>query len=375
MSVKCTLAILASCLSLSLAHAEEIKIGSVTGITGPLALTTADILKMTSGYLEMLNAQGGVNGNQITLVTRDDAYDPKKTTPLVEDIIDKDHVVVLVNGAGTANTAALAKSGVLNKFKVPLVGVFSGSEAIRGAGSEQIFHTRPSYNDEILKITRMLTTLGLKRVAVVYQDDAFGTSIIDSVTKASQEFKFDIVQKEQYKLGEKDFTKHAAAIVGAKPQAILLMGVPEATYRFMKSYDAPVGAAQIYTLSFVTPKGLADFAGKDKIRGIGISQVVPNPNSSTLSLSKDFKTFMGTPYAKGAVASPLTFEAYMNVRLAVEAIKMAGAHPTPEKVTQALTSMHNYRLGGFAIDFDDTKRRGSSFLDIAVIGRDARLSY
>jgi branched-chain amino acid transport system substrate-binding protein len=226
-----------------------------------------------------------------------------------------------------------------------------------------------------VKIARLLSTLGLKRVAVLYQDDSFGAGIMESVNKASQEFKFDVTLKEQYKFGEKDFTKHAADIIASKPQAILLMGVPEAVYRFMKSYNAPVGAAQIYTLSFVTPKGLADFAGEDRIRGIGISQVVPNPNSTALPLSKDFKTFMQTPYAKGAVASPLTFEAYLNIRLAVEAIKLAGPHPTAEKVTQALTTLRNYRLGGFAIDFSETNRRGSSYLDIAVIGRNARLSY
>ena len=375
MFAKYVLALAAACSFVNLCHADEVRLGSVTGITGPLALTTADILKMTAGYLEMLDAQGGINGNKVTLVTRDDSYDPKKTPALVEDIIAKDHVAVLVNGAGTANTAALVKSGLLNKYKVPLVGVFSGSEAIRGPGSEQIFHTRPSYNDEIMKICRLISTLGLKRVAVLYQDDAFGVGIMDSVTKASKEFKFDIIEKEQYKPSEKDFSKHAAAVIATNPQAILLMGLPEAAYRFMKAYDAPVGAAQIYALSFVTPKGLADFAGTEKIRGIGISQVVPNPNSSVLALSKDFKAFMATPYAKGAVSSPLTFEAYLNVRLAVEAIRMAGPHPTPEKVTQALISMHGFRLGGFAIDFDDTKRRGSAYLDIAVIGRDARLAY
>lgn len=127
-------AALAAGMFVNSASAGEVKIGSVTGITGPLALTTTDILKMTYGYLEMVNDQGGINGNNLTLVTRDDGYDPKKTAPLVEDIIEKDRVVALVNGAGTSNTAVLTKTGVLNKHKVPLVGVFSGSEAIRGAG-------------------------------------------------------------------------------------------------------------------------------------------------------------------------------------------------------------------------------------------------
>ena len=373
--MKKRVAIFAISLAAGFANAEEVKIGSVSGITGPLALTTADVLKVTNGYLDMINSKGGINGNQLTLVTRDDGYDPRRTVAAVEDVIAKDHVVALVNGAGTPNTAMLAKSGILNKHKLPLIGVYSGSEAIRGPGSEEIFHTRASYHDEVMKISRLLSTIGLKKVALLYQDDGFGAGIVDSVTKASEEFKFDVIVKVPYKAGEHDFTAQSKQIIASHPQAILLMGVPEAVYRFVKTYDAPVGAAQIYALSFVSAKGLAEFAGEEKIRGIGISQVVPNPNSLALPLSKDFITFMQSPFAKGANTSPFTFESYLNIRLAVEAIRMAGPHPTPEKVTQSLTSMHNYKLGGYPIDFTETNRRGSSYLDIAVIGRNARLSY
>ncbi|HJV80058.1 ABC transporter substrate-binding protein [Noviherbaspirillum sp.] len=375
MNSKKIVAAMAASLALGLANAEEVKIGCVSGITGPLALTTADVLKVTTTYLDQVNAKGGINGNQLKLVLRDDGYDPKKTVGMVEDIVAKDHVVVLVNGAGTANTATLVKTGTLNKYKLPLLGVYSGSEAIRGPGSDQIFHTRASYNDEIMKIARHVSTIGLKRVAVFYQDDGFGADVLASLTKASQQYNFDIVLKSSYKPGERDFAANAKQLIASKPQAILLMGVPEAVYRFMKVYDAPTGFAQLYALSFVSPKGLAEFAGEEKVRGIGISQVVPNPNSSEFALSREFKNFMQTPSLKGITPSPFLFEAYLNIRLAVEAIKLSGPHPTPEKVTQSLSSMHDYKLAGYPIDFTSTNRRGSSYLDIAVVGVNARLSY
>jgi branched-chain amino acid transport system substrate-binding protein len=374
MNVRKLLAALAACVVLHAAHADQVKVGIVAGITGPTAQSAADVLKVTSGYLDMVNAQG-INGNQLALVTRDDQYDPAKTAALVEDVIVRDNAVVLVNGIGTSNTAALIKAGVLNKHKVPLIGVFSGSDAIRGPGSEQIFHTRASYNDEVMKIARLLSTLGLKRIAVLYQDDGFGAAVMKSVAKASEEFKFEVIAKVSYKPGEQVFNEHAKQIIAARPQAILVMAVPDAAVSFMKVYDAPVGAAQIFTLSFVTPKALMDASGEERVRGIGISQVVPNPASTAFSLSKDFMAFVQTPYAKGVTPSPFAFEAYLNVRLAVEAIRMAGARPSPEKIFQSLTSMRNYRLAGFPIDFSETNRKGSSYMDIAVIGRNARLLY
>ena len=357
------------------AHAEEIRIGLVSGITGPIAETAAAILKVTQGYIDQVNAEGGVNGNRLAVVVKDDAYDPGKTAPLVEEAIAKDNVVGFVNSAGTAPTIAVIKARILNRYKTPLVGVFSGSEALRGAGSEEIFHTRPTYGDEVTKISRQISTMGLKQVAVLYQDDAFGAGILNSVSAGESAFGFKIVSKVAYKAGSKDFSPQVKSIRESKPQAIFLMGAPDSAYQFMKAYDAPAGAAQIYALSFVTPKLLADIAGTGKVRGIGISQVVPNPTSTVLPLSKDFQNLMQSQYSKGAVPSPVALEAYLNVRLLVAAIKMAGPHPTSEKVMQSLTSMRNYQLGGYPIDFSDTKRNGSNYLDIAVVGPMAQLMY
>lgn len=375
MVVKKIIASLCLCTAFGLSHAGEVKLGTVSGITGPLASTSTELLKMTQGYLEMINAQGGINGNKITLVSRDDQYDPRKTPGLVEEIISQENVVALVNSAGTANTGAMIKAGVLNKHKVPLIGVFSGSEAIRGAGSEMIFHTRATYHDEVMKIARVASTLQLKNIAVLYQDDAFGAGINKSIAQAAQENKFKVVAEAPYKYGETNFSTQAKKIIAAHPQAVFLMGVPDAVVDFMKAYDAPSGASQLYTLSFVTPDGLLTGAGEARVRGIGITQVVPNPNSTVLPLTKDFQAFLKTPYAKGVVSNPLNFEGFLNVRLALEAIRMAGANPTAVSVTQALKSMHNFRLGGFPIEFSETNRRGSAFLDIAVIGRNGRLYY
>lgn len=368
-------AALVACSVFALAHAEDVAIASVSGITGPIAHTTKEGLDLARGYVDMVNAHGGINGNKIRFTTRDDQYDPKKTAALVEDVITHDKVVALVSSAGTANTMAMIKAGVLNKYKVPLVGVFSGSEAIRGKGSEYIFHTRPTYHDEIMKIARLVSTLGLKKVAVLYQDDAFGAGILQSMDEAARVHHFEIILKSPYKAGETNFSAQARQIVAAHPQALFLMGVPGAVNHFMKAYDAPSGASQIFALSFVTPDGLVETAGEERVRGVGITQVVPNPNAVALPLAKDFQAFLKTPYAKGVPANPLTFEFYLNIRLVLEAIKMAGPKPTAEKVAQSLRSMHNYRLDGYPIDFGETNRRGSSFLDIAVVGRNGKLSY
>lgn len=375
MFLKGTASILLALSIASIAAAGEVTIGSIVGLTGPNASTSKEGTTILTGYVDMVNDNGGINGNKLKHVIKDDQYDPAKTAVLADEAITQDGALALINAVGTANAMALMKTGVLSKHKVPLVGVFSGADVIRGPGSEQIFHTRASYSDEIMKISRLASTLGLKRIAVLYQDDGFGASIMQSITKASEEYQLEVIHKEPYKAGETDFAKHARQVVAAKPQAIFLMGVPEAVIRFMKAYDAPVGASQIYSLSFVPVKMLVALAGEQKVRGMGVSQVVPNPDSAVISLAKDFQKFLKSPYGKGVQSNAVNFEVYLNVRLVAEAIRLAGPKPTPEKVTRALMSMNNFELGGYPISFSETARRGSQYIDIAVIGRNGRLNY
>jgi branched-chain amino acid transport system substrate-binding protein len=358
-----------------LALAGEVKIGSVSGITGTNGATGAEGVALVNGYFDMINAKGGINGNTITRIIRDDQYDPRKTVTMVDEVVNKENAIALLNGVGTANTVAIMKSGLLSKTKVPLVGVFSGAEILRGPGSEQIFHTRATYTDEIMKISRLVSTLGIKRVAVLYQDDGFGAGINQSIAKAAEQYGFEVVNKTAYKSGDTDLSPQVKSITDAKPQAIFLMGVPDAVIRFLKVYDAPVGAAQIYTLSFVPAKLLAASVGEKRVRGLGISQVVPNPESVSLPLAKEFQAFLKSPYGKGISSSPTNFEVFINARLLGEAIRMAGANPTPEKITKALASMNGYQLAGYPINFSETNRNGSHYLDIGVVGINGRLNY
>jgi branched-chain amino acid transport system substrate-binding protein len=357
------------------AKAGEVRIGSVSGITGPNGATGTEGVALVNGYFDMINAKGGINGNNIVRIIKDDQYDPRKTVVMVEEAITKDNAIALLNGVGTANALAVMKSGILSRTKVPMVGVFSGAEVLRGPGSEQIFHTRATYTDEIKKISRLVSTLGLKRVAVLYQDDGFGAGINQSIAKAAEQYGFEVVNKTPYKSGETDFTQQVKSITDAKPQAIFLMGVPDAVIRFMKTYDAPVGAAQIYALSFVPAKALAAAVGEKRVRGVGISQVVPNPESVSLPLAKEFQAFLKSPYGQGVSSSPPNFEVFINVKLLVEAIRLAGPNPTSEKVTKALTSMNGYQLAGYPISFSETNRSGSHYLDIGVVGINGRLNY
>ena len=68
--------------------------------------------------------------------------------------------------------------------KVPFFAPFTGAMALREPFNRYAFHLRASYNDETALIVKQLTSLGLQKIAVFYQNDAYGKAGLDGVELA-----------------------------------------------------------------------------------------------------------------------------------------------------------------------------------------------
>src|SRR5882762_6309978 len=94
----------------------SIKIGGTFPLTGPASLYKT-IPAAEKAYFDYVNDHGGVNGRKISFTILDDAYDPSKTVPLAQQLVEKDGVFAVFGSLGTAPT--LATWGYLNSRKVP----------------------------------------------------------------------------------------------------------------------------------------------------------------------------------------------------------------------------------------------------------------
>ena len=88
-----------------LADGEDIVIGITVPLTGPLAAFGAIPQGMTV-YFDKVNEAGGIDGHNVILISKDDAYDPNKTPPLVTELIEKDKMMASLLQVGTPNVAA-----------------------------------------------------------------------------------------------------------------------------------------------------------------------------------------------------------------------------------------------------------------------------
>ncbi|MBT9507449.1 ABC transporter substrate-binding protein [Rhodoferax sp.] len=370
------LAALAMVCIASLASAEngvtdkEIVIGQFAVISGPAAQLGLRMQLGMQTYFKAINAQGGVNGRTIRLVTRDDGYEPEKAVAAVKALINEDKVFALAGSVGTPT--GLAALPILTEEQVPLVGMFTGAQALREPFNRQVFHVRASYFDETESIIQHLTTLGVKKIAVFYQNDAYGKAGLEGVTRALDKRKLKPVAISTVERNTVDVAKALVEILKAEPEAVVQVGAYKACAAFIKQARAKGYGGQFFNVSFVGSTALAEELG-DAGQGVVISQVVPFPFAGKSAVVREYQQRMIEAGQKDFDFSSL--EGYITARVLTEGLRRTGKNLTRDGLISALESMRDVNLGGFTVNYSAKDHQGSNFTDLTIIGRGGRFMH
>ncbi|MFC5300996.1 ABC transporter substrate-binding protein [Azospira restricta] len=355
------------------ASAADIVVGQVAPLTGVLASTGRDMVLGAKIWFDHVNAGGGVNGSKIRHIVADDGYQVAETVRLTKELIDKENAVALIGFAGTANVGELQKRGVLEAGRIALVAPYTGGEVLRAASNRHIFHIRAGYADEAEHMVDHLVTLGVKKIAVFYQNDGFGEAGKKGVEAALAKRELKLAAAAGYERNTDDVAAAVATLRQADVGAIIMISVNRPTAAFARSYRAAGGSAQLFNISVVDAGQLVKLAPLQATHGLGISQVMPFPYSDSLPVTREFKKLFARYAPADAAISYTNFEEFIGAKVLVEAIRRAGANPTPEKVVRALETLGSHDVGGFSVSFSPDNRIGSRFVEVTVIGRNGNL--
>lgn len=355
-----------------LAGATEVVIGQVAPLSGVLASTGQQMVLGGKVYFDYANSQGGVNGAQIKTLVVDDAYKVDQTLALTREMVARPEVVALFGMAGTANIGKLLQEDVLGKAGIALVAPYTGGEALRTPFNPWIFHLRAGYADETEHMVKQLATLGLQRVAVLYQDDAFGKAGLAGVEAALGRRQLKVAAAAPYERNTDQVDAAVKQVLAANAQSVIMIAVNKPAASFVKKYREAGGGGQLFSISVVDPAELVKLAGIANARGLGISQVVPFPYQQLLPVVRQFHEHLAR-FAPGASVNYTNFEEYLGAKVMVEGLRRAGANPTREKVVKALESMRAFDLGGITVGYGPQQRVGSHFVDLTVIGGSGKL--
>jgi ABC-type branched-subunit amino acid transport system substrate-binding protein len=361
-------------LGLSQAHAEvgvtdsSITLGMSAPFTGPNGLYGMQMREAMLAHFDQVNKSGGVNGRKVELVTIDDGYETERTLANTKTLIQDKQVFALMGYYGSTPTTE-AMNKVFGPAKVPLVGTISGAGTLReppasNPNSRYMFNIRASYADEAEAIVNQIIALGLKNIAVFYQNDGFGKSGLEGVTNALKRANLTPVAVGTVERNSLDVAKATEAISKVNPQAVVMVTLYKPTAAFVKAMKQLGQFPMFLTLSPVGAEVLAQELGNDA-RGIGISQVVPYPWNDTIGIVRDYQRLLDKQKDK---FSYYGLEGYITARLMTEALKKAGKDVTREKLVSTLEGLQNFDLGGFKINYSANSRQGSRYVELTVVG-------
>ena len=227
----------------------EIKIGVIASLTGPASNVGKNMWQSAQVAADEINAKGGVqlgaSGPKvpIKLIVGDDESTQQGGQKAATKLITDDKVDILVGGYSSAVTSSYEQT--IAEFKVPFVVTGASSPIIThrtDIDTSYIFHHCPTtdaygeyttlFIDQVVRpaVNKKLGASADRpfRLALLYQDTAFGKGIQTAVNNTITKNKLNIVLVSQqgFKMGESDFRTPLTAIKAVKPDAVYLGAFP-----------------------------------------------------------------------------------------------------------------------------------------------------
>jgi len=347
---------------------NRIVLGQSAAFSGPAAQLGIQMNIGARVYFNALNAQGGVNGHSIELRTLDDGYEPDRCKANTEKFLS-DEVFGLFGYVGTPTS--LAALPLVVDAKIPFFGPFTGAQALREPFHKSVFHLRASYYDETALIVRQLTALGLKKIAVFYQNDAYGKAGLEGVTRALKSQDLAPIALGTVERNTVDVAQAVKEIVPKMPDAVVQISAYKSCAAFIRAARKAGFGGQFINVSFVGTQALADELGKEG-RGIMVSQVMPFPFSTTTAISREY---LDAVRKAGGDAQPnySSIEGYLAAKVLTEGLKRAGRNPSREALITGLESIQNGNFGGFSVEFGPRDHVASHFVDLSMLTEDGKV--
>nr|WP_315838750.1 ABC transporter substrate-binding protein [Bradyrhizobium prioritasuperba] len=327
---------------------EEIRIGQTLPYSGPLSGFGA-IGRAQEAYFAKINAEGGINGRKIRLISLDDAYSPPKTVEQTRKLVEQDEVLLMFGSLGTATNNAVHR--YLNGKKVPQLFVLSG--ATKWADPKGFPWTMPgmaTYESEgVVYAKHILQARPDAKIAILSQNDDFGRDYVAGFKRAlGSKAASMIVAEANYESSAPTINSQIAALKGSGANIVFGVVLGKFTSQLIKGMaeigwkpDAVYVPTSASSITFLEPAGLANAAGlvtSSYQKDIFDEQWANDPDV------KEYFAFLKQYLPSGDERNTNYATAYVNARLLVHVLRACGDDLSRENVLRQATSLRAVTL-------------------------------
>jgi ABC-type branched-subunit amino acid transport system substrate-binding protein len=345
--------------------ADTITFGQAAVLEGPASALGLGMQQGLNAAFNEINAKGGVHGRKLKLISVNDGYEPDRAIAATKKLIEEDKVFALIGPVGTPTSAAAQP--IATAAKVPFMGAFTGAGFLRNPKLENVINVRASYDAETEAWVKHLTEdLKISKIAIFYQDDAFGRAGLSGFKKAMDKRKMEIAAEATYERNTTAVKSGLLTLKRAEPEAVVIVGAYKPVAEFIK-LSRKTGFNPVFVnISFVGANALAKELGPDG-KGVIVSQVVPFPGDPSLKVVADYQAAI-----KQAGGEPefVSLEGYLVGRLAIAALEKAGKDVTRDSLIKTIKDTGKFDIGGLPMTFSAEKNEGLDKVFMTIIEAD-----
>ncbi len=225
--------------------------------------------------LRDLNNRGGIAGRPVKIWRIDDGYEPENTLRNSRLFAAEPEVLALFGFFGTPTSKAALP--IAKKAGLTLVAPLTGASSLRANGQIGVLHFRASYAEEARRIVDHLVNDGFVRIAVAYQDDAYGKDVLASTLEALKTHNLRAVSTAALPRNSTETTQAADTLVKSKPDALIVISLSKTMASLVNNLHRNNSRPQLMTISPTGTKALFRDLPQAAAFGVGVTQVVPFP--------------------------------------------------------------------------------------------------
>ena len=225
--------------------------------------------------LRDLNNRGGIAGRPVKVWRIDDGYEPENTLRNTRWFAAEPAVLALFGFFGTPTSKAALP--IAKKSGLTLVAPLTGASALRAQGQIGVLHFRASYAEEARRIVDYLVNDGFVRIAVAYQNDAYGKDVLASTVEALKTHDLIAVSTAAVTRNSTETTQAANTIAKSKPDALIVISLSKTMASLVNNLHRNNSRPQLMALSPTGTKALFQDLPQSAAFGVGVTQVVPFP--------------------------------------------------------------------------------------------------
>ena len=354
--------------------AETVVFGQSACFTGPNKKLGLHYRAGIQAAFRERNDQGGVNGRSLELVSLDDAYEPELAAANAERFVSEDSVLAVIGGVGTPTAKRIAP--LLRTAKIPFVGPFTGADFLRDAKQyPNVVNLRAGYFDETrMLVDHIVWDRAKSRLGIIYQDDAFGRSVLRNYKKVLDEYDIPILAKTSFSRNTHAVHASLFALAKADLDAILIVGTYPANSGIINLANSLGHEYVMANLSFVLSYELKKRVDAPSDR-ILVTEVMPDADDTNRQVVRKFQRALRAEYGQQAgpmedMINEVSLEGYILGRFVITVLERMGDELTREQfMVQALLS-GPVAIDDWKLEFEPGTNTGSHYIRLTDLGED-----